>query len=1360
MQTGVAPGTITTARAAVVRGTVRARDGSALPNVVVGILGHPEYGSTHSRADGAFDLAVNGGLRLTVDYRLAGHLPAQRSIDVPWQDYVTLPDVVLIPVDAQVTQVDLASTAPIQVARGSTVTDSDGTRRATVLFPQGLTAQMQMPDGSTQPLTRFGFRATEYTVGANGPLAMPGRCRRARCTPTRWSWAPTRRWPPGATSVQFDRPVPTYVENFLGFPVGTAVPAGYYDRARAAWVASADGRIVKLLGVTGGLADLDANGDGVAEDAAALAALGVTDAERATLATLYSPGQSLWRVPVTHFTPWDYNWPYGPPADAQSPADAGAGVARQDPEEEGSCQSQGSLVDCQNRALGEALEVAGSPYRLVYWSNRTPGGSRGIDITASGATVPVSLRSIAVQVSVAGQTSRRTLPGAPNQGFSFQWDGRDGYGRRIQGGQVARIAITYDYPAEYKTAGQFAQSFGWYGRNPVLVANMLRARFESTTHHSVLLGEGLVDARDVGLGGWTLDVHHFYDPVARELHLGDGRRRKADALGRVIDRVATAKAPTGGSSNVNAIAIAPDGSVYYIDSISDPTVVRRVAPDGTDTVFAGGGKRNPTPPPPYGENGPAIGATLFNPSGLAFGADGSLYIQDVAILRVGRDGIIRRVAGKDRLSPPHPGCPGATLAQGSVAAAINLCMQDFAVAPDGTIYFVERRSSPYTSESAYVMRIGPDGLVYRFAGNGVACPTTGSSTCGDGGPALAASFTSEFGGSLAVAPDGSVLIGDASSIRRVGVDGIISTIAGKRRQQGFSGDGGKARDALFCSATNFAVAPDGALWLNDRMNHRLRRIDTDGTVATIAGSGSACDFSPPISSGDGGPALRASIQNPLSIAIAPNGDAYVLDASAGTPRSIRRIAPTLPGPGDAEFLVPSADGGEIYEFAATGRHLRTRNALTSAVTREFGYDADGRLARVTEKTGATDNVTIIEHDATGRPGAIVGPYGQRTTLAVDANGFLASLTHPAGETHRFASTASGLLTAYTDPRGNMSSYAYDARGRLASTTDPSGGSQALAWSKVGAKVRVTRTTAQGRVSTIDNESLANGAHRRTVSFADGSARVAEDLADAGSGRLTTAEAVVTDVALAPDPRFGMPGAFPKSIAAAFRGRAVGDRECHPDGHPRQSRRSAEPAVAGQRRDGLGSYAVDHVHAGDQDRGDDESGRSRVGGDARRPRTLLLRPVSRRGQPRRDARCARPAGHAHPQRRRRIANDDLRLRRRRRARLSHRPARTQRAVRARCRRPGGEQGLRRRADGRHRLRRHRQRDQRDTAVAAGVAARALGAQRAHPGDAAGRVRQRTDDVRVRPRPATDGVRAWRRQRCEPRVRLGAGARRAR
>ena len=59
------------------------------------------------------------------------------------------------------------------MARGSVVTDADGTRQATVLFPAGTLAVQVMPDGSTQPLTTLSVRATEYTVGPNGPKAMP-----------------------------------------------------------------------------------------------------------------------------------------------------------------------------------------------------------------------------------------------------------------------------------------------------------------------------------------------------------------------------------------------------------------------------------------------------------------------------------------------------------------------------------------------------------------------------------------------------------------------------------------------------------------------------------------------------------------------------------------------------------------------------------------------------------------------------------------------------------------------------------------------------------------------------------------------------------------------------------------------------------------------------------------------------------------------------------------------------------------------------------------------------------------------------------------------------------------------------------
>ena len=173
IQTGVAPGTIEAKRAAVLRGKVLDRAGNPLSGVTITILNHPEFGQTLSRTDGMFDMAVNGGGQLTINYARSGYLQAQRQLNVPWQDYIWAPDVVLIQLDPQVTPIDLTAPVPIQVARGSVVTDSDGTRQATLLVTQGTTAQMVMSDGSTQPLTSLSIRATEYTVGPNGPKAMP-----------------------------------------------------------------------------------------------------------------------------------------------------------------------------------------------------------------------------------------------------------------------------------------------------------------------------------------------------------------------------------------------------------------------------------------------------------------------------------------------------------------------------------------------------------------------------------------------------------------------------------------------------------------------------------------------------------------------------------------------------------------------------------------------------------------------------------------------------------------------------------------------------------------------------------------------------------------------------------------------------------------------------------------------------------------------------------------------------------------------------------------------------------------------------------------------------------------------------------
>lgn len=145
-----------------------------LHKMTITILNHAEFGQTLSRAGGMFDMAVNGGGLLTVNYQKDGYLPLQRPMDVLVRDYSMVHDVCLIAFDPNVTTIDLTAGVPIQVARGGVVTDSSGTRQATLFFKLGTTATMTLPAGGTQPLTTLHVRATEYTVGPMGTMAMPG----------------------------------------------------------------------------------------------------------------------------------------------------------------------------------------------------------------------------------------------------------------------------------------------------------------------------------------------------------------------------------------------------------------------------------------------------------------------------------------------------------------------------------------------------------------------------------------------------------------------------------------------------------------------------------------------------------------------------------------------------------------------------------------------------------------------------------------------------------------------------------------------------------------------------------------------------------------------------------------------------------------------------------------------------------------------------------------------------------------------------------------------------------------------------------------------------------------------------------
>ena len=341
-----------------------------------------------------------------------------------------------------------------------------------------------------------------------------------------------------------------------------------------------------------------------------------------------------------------------------------------------------------------------------------------------------------------------------------------------------------------------------------------------------------------------------------------------------------------------------------------------------------------------------------------------------------------------------------------------------AVGPDGSLYIADGNNNT-------IRRVGADGIIRTVAGGG--SPPDG---LGDHGPATLASLNGPS--AVAVGLDGALYIADTnhSRVRRVSPDGVITTIAGIGGF-GYSGDGALAAQAALFGPEGVAVGRDGSLYIADTFNSRVRLVDTNGIITTIAGN-AVRGFG-----GEEGPATQASINNPYGVSTGPDGSLYIADT--GNNR-IRRIVSPLPGFSSTDAMIPSEDGRELYAFDGSGRHLRTLDALTGTIRFQFGYDAVGRLMTAADGDG---NVTTIERDVDGNPTGIVGPFGQRTTLTVDANGSLAGVTNPANETVGFTSTPEGLLTSLIEPKGGVHSFSYDALGRLIRDTDPAGGSAAL-----------------------------------------------------------------------------------------------------------------------------------------------------------------------------------------------------------------------------------------------------------------------------------------------------------------------------
>jgi hypothetical protein len=282
------------------------------------------------------------------------------------------------------------------------------------------------------------------------------------------------------------------------------------------------------------------------------------------------------------------------------------------------------------------------------------------------------------------------------------------------------------------------------------------------------------------------------------------------------------------------------GNVYIVDT--DNHRARRVDTSGRITTIAGTGSAGYS-----GDGGAATSARLDTPHGIAVDTAGNVYIADPPnqrIRKVDTSGRITTVAGNGSSGYNGDGIP-ATSARLNYPKGVE-------IGPDGLLYIADNNNHR-------VRKVDAAGVIHTVAGTG------SSGFSGDGGPATAARLAEPR--NIAFGPDGSLYIVDQVNdrIRRVSPGGTITTYA-----SGF----GLPRDVAVDAAGNVYVA--------DESHKKIYRVDTAGGVFTFAGTGSTG------SSGDGGPATKALLNNPRGVAWnAATGQVLIADTNN---HRIRRVS--------------------------------------------------------------------------------------------------------------------------------------------------------------------------------------------------------------------------------------------------------------------------------------------------------------------------------------------------------------------------------------------------------------------------------------------------------------------------------------
>jgi hypothetical protein len=310
-----------------------------------------------------------------------------------------------------------------------------------------------------------------------------------------------------------------------------------------------------------------------------------------------------------------------------------------------------------------------------------------------------------------------------------------------------------------------------------------------------------------------------------------------------------------------------------------------------------------------GDGRAARETSFYYPLDIEFDLEGRALILDwnnLRVRRINEDGTIETIMGIGLEAFPENG-----------ALAVDTPLHhpsDIEMTPDGVLYVAG-------NHVPVVFLVETDNRVSVIAGS------KEYGYGGDGGPATEAVMSVPFG----ALPDdrGGFYVTDyeAHVIRYVDVNGAISTAAGTG-ERGYAGDGGPAVDAMLNGPTRLAMGPDGLLYFCDTNNNVVRRIEDDETISNVAGIGERGY------SGDGGPAEEAALVMPYDLKFAPNGDLYIADTGNNVIRRIdaEGMISTVVGTGVEGYAGDEGPGIDCEMDGPSGIKFDVRGSMWIADT--------------------------------------------------------------------------------------------------------------------------------------------------------------------------------------------------------------------------------------------------------------------------------------------------------------------------------------------------------------------------------------------------------------------------------------------